>query len=60
VTGKGLSSQITGTDPLKDNKKLLKCFPTDEEDPAAVLTANLVNALSEEIRKILSNHPINI
>jgi 2,3-bisphosphoglycerate-independent phosphoglycerate mutase len=23
VTGKGLSSQITGTDPLKDNKKLL-------------------------------------
>ncbi len=29
VTGKGLSSQITGTDPLKDNKKLLECFPTD-------------------------------
>ena len=23
VTGKGLSSQISGTDPLKDNKKLL-------------------------------------
>ena len=33
--------------PLKPrNKKLLKCFPTDDEDPAAILTANLVNALS--------------
>lgn len=33
VNGKGLSSLITGTDPLKDNKKLLKCEPTDLSDP---------------------------
>jgi 2,3-bisphosphoglycerate-independent phosphoglycerate mutase len=29
VTGKGLSSLITGTDPLKDFKPLLLCEPTD-------------------------------
>ncbi len=60
VTGKNLSSQITGTDPLKDNKKLLSCLPVDPEDSDSVLTASLVNALSNEIRRILTNHPINI
>jgi 2,3-bisphosphoglycerate-independent phosphoglycerate mutase len=59
IIGKGLSSQITGTDPLKDNLALLKCLSTDEEDPASILTAKIVNALSEEIRVILKNHPIN-
>ena len=29
VTGKGLSALITGTDPLKDDKTLLKCEPID-------------------------------
>jgi len=33
VTGKGLSSLITGTDPLKDNKPLLSCDPADPTDP---------------------------
>ena len=60
VTGKNLSSQITGTDPLKDNKKLLDCFPIEARDESAIFTAMLVNALSLEIRKILTNHPINI
>jgi 2,3-bisphosphoglycerate-independent phosphoglycerate mutase len=32
VTGKNLSSQITGLDPLKDHKKLLKCLPLDPSD----------------------------
>ena len=32
VRGKGLSSLITGTDPLKDNKRLLDCEPTDPDD----------------------------
>lgn len=53
VTGKGLSSLITGTDPLKDYKVLRKCEPVDELDKSAVFTANLVNALSDEIRNIL-------
>lgn len=60
VRGKGLSSLITGTDPLKDYKILAKCEPVDETDSAAILTANLVNALSDEIRRTLKNHKINV
>lgn len=56
INGKGLSSLITGTDPIKDNKPLAICKATSELDEAAVFTANLVNALSEEIRKQLSSH----
>ena len=39
VTGKGLSALITGTDPLKDNKELLKCEPIDSKDSQSVFTA---------------------
>jgi 2,3-bisphosphoglycerate-independent phosphoglycerate mutase len=60
VTGKGLSSLITGSDPLKDNKKILKCKPLDETNQDAVFTANLVNTLSDKIRDTLKNHPINL
>jgi 2,3-bisphosphoglycerate-independent phosphoglycerate mutase len=59
VTGKGLSSEITGTDPLKDFKPLLDCKPTDDQDEAACFTAKLVNSLSKEIRLVLSSHEIN-
>ena len=60
VRGKGLSSLITGTDPLKDNKELRKCEAVDELDEEAIFTANLVNALSAEIRKLLGSHEINL
>jgi 2,3-bisphosphoglycerate-independent phosphoglycerate mutase len=56
VNGKGLSSLITGTDPLKDNKSLLLCEPTDISDSESVFTANLVNALSNKIRETLKSH----
>lgn len=57
VTGKGLSSLITGTDPLKDYKKLFvsiksrfyfnqQCKAVDENNPEALFTATLINALS--------------
>ena len=60
VTGKGLSSLITGIDPLKDNKKVLQCKPLDDTNKEAVFTANLINALSLKIREILKSHPINV
>jgi 2,3-bisphosphoglycerate-independent phosphoglycerate mutase len=60
VNGKGLSSLITGTDPLKDYKSLLKCQPTDPDDESSVFTAKLVNALSDAIRDTLKNHKINL
>lgn len=47
VTGPGLSSLITGTDPIKDYRALAKCLPTDLLDKNAVFTADLINALSE-------------
>jgi 2,3-diphosphopglycerate-independent phosphoglycerate mutase len=63
VSGPGLSDGITGTDPLKDNLKLLECKPLEQYDPIerskAELTSKLINALSMEIHKKLSNHPIN-
>ena len=59
VTGKGLSSLISGTDPLKDNRKLVDCKTIDETNKEAIFTAQLVNALSKAITELLVNHPIN-
>ena len=59
VTGKGLSSLVTGTDPLKDNKPLAVSKATDPSDNEAVFTANLINVLSGEVRKRLTAHEIN-
>ena len=56
ITGYGLSNDITDTDPLKDNKKLLRVNATN---PEADFTAGLVQALSNEITRLLSDHPIN-
>ena len=59
VRGPNLSALITGTDPLKDNKKLLSCDPIDSHNESSVFTAKLVNALSDAVRSKLSNHEIN-
>eukprot|EP00698_Gefionella_okellyi_P022457 TRINITY_DN7450_c0_g1_i3.p1 TRINITY_DN7450_c0_g1~~TRINITY_DN7450_c0_g1_i3.p1 ORF type:complete len:342 (+),score=51.82 TRINITY_DN7450_c0_g1_i3:133-1026(+) len=58
VRGPGLSDDITGTDPLKDQLPLLDCKPTSES-AAAVFTARLVNELSAELHKALMSHEIN-
>lgn len=60
IKGKGLSSLITGTDPLKDKRPIAQCIATTQSDEEAIFTANLVNTLSEVIRKQLSSHEINI
>eukprot|EP00352_Strombidinopsis_acuminata_P000283 CAMPEP_0176344172 /NCGR_PEP_ID=MMETSP0126-20121128/4502_1 /TAXON_ID=141414 ORGANISM="Strombidinopsis acuminatum, Strain SPMC142" /NCGR_SAMPLE_ID=MMETSP0126 /ASSEMBLY_ACC=CAM_ASM_000229 /LENGTH=238 /DNA_ID=CAMNT_0017690503 /DNA_START=265 /DNA_END=981 /DNA_ORIENTATION=+ len=60
ISGPGLSSCITGNDPLKDNLPPVKCVAEDMSDPAAVFTGKLVQAASDEIRRILSEHPINV
>ncbi|KAM3145987.1 hypothetical protein pb186bvf_001965 [Paramecium bursaria] len=57
VVGQNLSDQITGTDPLKDNLPLRVC---KAKVPEAQKTADLVNNLSEQIHKLLSDHPINV
>ncbi|RZC44119.1 hypothetical protein C5167_037063 [Papaver somniferum] len=58
VKGPKLSGNISGTDPLKDNRLLLKAKPLDDTDEAKH-TAAVVNELSKEMSKILIAHPLN-
>ncbi|XP_073125169.1 uncharacterized protein [Henckelia pumila] len=58
VKGPKLSGNISGTDPLKDNRLLLEAQPLDDSDEAKN-TAAVVNELSQEISHILVAHPLN-
>ncbi|OVA13493.1 Bisphosphoglycerate-independent phosphoglycerate mutase [Macleaya cordata] len=58
VKGPKLSGNISGTDPLKDNRLLLKAEPLDDTDEAKH-TAAVVNELSKEMSRILISHPLN-
>lgn len=58
VKGPNLSGNISGTDPLKDNRLLLQVQPLDDTAEARN-TAAVVNELSKEISRILVGHPIN-
>lgn len=58
VKGPKLSGNISGTDPLKDNRLLLQAEPLDDTDEAKH-TAAVINELSKEISRILVAHPIN-
>ncbi|THU60353.1 hypothetical protein C4D60_Mb07t11750 [Musa balbisiana] len=58
VKGPKLSGNISGTDPLKDNRLLLKAEALDDTEEAKN-TAAVVNELSKEMSKILVAHPLN-
>ncbi|KAI3747952.1 hypothetical protein L6452_10710 [Arctium lappa] len=58
VKGPKLSGNISGTDPLKDNRLLLEAQALDDTEEAKH-TATVVNELSKEISKILVAHPLN-
>ncbi len=60
ITGPNLSSKITSTDPLKDGLRLKTVIAKDSLDKNAVLTANIVNSLSERIFAILKENTINL
>ncbi|KAJ7517027.1 hypothetical protein O6H91_21G009000 [Diphasiastrum complanatum] len=59
VKGRGLSGNISGTDPLKDNRPLLTVVPLDNSEEAKH-TAAVVNELSQEMQRILTSHPLNV
>ena len=59
VEGPGLCDRITSTDPLKDNLPLLRAAPTDGTERAA-RTADVVNEVSDAMRSMLRDHPINL
>ena len=58
VKGPNLSGNISGTDPLKDNRLVLQATALDDTDEAKH-TAAVVNELSKEISRILVSHPLN-
>ncbi|CAA0840881.1 Cofactor-independent phosphoglycerate mutase [Striga hermonthica] len=58
VKGPKLSGNISGTDPLKDNRLLLQAQALDDSDEAKN-TADVVNELSREMSRILVAHPVN-
>lgn len=58
VKGPKLSGNISGTDPLKDNRLLLQAKPLDDSDEASH-TAEVINELSKAISHILVSHPVN-
>lgn len=58
MSGPNLSGNISGSDPLKDNRKLLVVAPLDDSFEAK-RTAAVVNELSDVMRKILTAHPTN-
>ena len=60
ISGPGLSADISGTDPIVDNKPLQVSKPNNVENNDATMTADLVNKFSIEITKVLLSHPINI
>lgn len=58
MKGPNLSGNISGTDPLKDNRLLLQATALDDTDEAKN-TAAVVNELSKEMSQILVSHPLN-
>lgn len=57
--GPGLTDEVTGTDPLKDGYPLLQSLPL-KPTPEAQYTAEVINDVSESIRKVLEKHPVNL
>lgn len=60
IRGPRLSAKITGTDPIKDNRKIDRTVAEDENDADAVMTAALINAISDRFYEILRVHPVNL
>lgn len=62
LRGPGLTDEIVGTDPLRDNLPLIASQALDNavDGDRARFTAELVNAISKQIIHLLREHPINV
>jgi len=58
LRGPGLCDRVTGTDPLKDGRPLLRSQPLDGSADAAH-TAHVVNAACDALRAALRGQPAN-
>jgi 2,3-bisphosphoglycerate-independent phosphoglycerate mutase len=59
LRGKGLSPDITDTDPHKAGRRLEECRPTTDS-PEAKHTAEVVNSVSKQVIEVLDHHPVNV
>jgi 2,3-bisphosphoglycerate-independent phosphoglycerate mutase len=58
LRGKGLSSDITDTDPKKEGNPIKECHAT-RDTPEARRTADIVNSISRQVIDILDKSPVN-
>jgi 2,3-bisphosphoglycerate-independent phosphoglycerate mutase len=59
LRGKGLSAEITDTDPKKEGNPIKECHATGDT-PEAKRTADIVNSISKQVIGILENMPANV
>jgi 2,3-bisphosphoglycerate-independent phosphoglycerate mutase len=59
LSGSGLSSNISDTDPHETGRQILRCVPLDKT-PEAERTALLVNEFTRRALSILKRHPFNL
>ncbi len=57
--GKGLSANITDTDPWKEGAKILESQSKDGM-PESIKTSALVNEFVKKSYEVLNNHPVNV
>lgn len=58
LRGKGLSSDITDTDPKKEGNPIKECHTTSDT-PEAKRTADIVNSISKQVVSLLDGMPVN-
>jgi 2,3-bisphosphoglycerate-independent phosphoglycerate mutase len=58
LRGKGLSPDITDTDPKKEGNPIKECHATNDT-PEAKRTADIVNSISGQVIDILDKSPVN-
>jgi 2,3-bisphosphoglycerate-independent phosphoglycerate mutase len=58
IRGPKLSTAVSESDPEAAGKKVLEIKPLDES-PEAHRTANILNELTQEFHRVLSEHPVN-
>lgn len=58
LRGKGLSAQVTDTDPKKEGVSVKTAIPRDQSEEAEY-TSYILNQVIEKAHEILKNHPLN-
>ncbi len=60
MSGRGLSPGVSDSDPGGGGGAEIQVVRPTEDTPGAVRTALVLNRLTEEARRVLSDHPVNV